>query len=34
MVPQHVNAFPAHAARPPLDFAPVALVADDDRVIR
>jgi CheY-like chemotaxis protein len=34
MVPQHVNAFPDNAARPPLDFAPVALVADDDRVVR
>ena len=34
MIPQPVTTLPSHGSRPPLDFAPVALIADDDRVVR
>src|SRR4026207_1908791 len=34
VIPQPITTVPSHGRRPPLDFAPVALIADDDRVIR
>ena len=34
MIPQPITTLPTQGSRPPLDFAPVALIADDDRVVR
>ena len=34
MIPRTVTPLPTQSSRPSLDFAPVALIADDDRVIR
>jgi CheY-like chemotaxis protein len=34
MIPRTVAPLPTQSVRSPLDFAPVALIADDDRVVR